>query len=219
MNLSPELLLIRFAAILPALTVHEISHGAAALYFGDHTAANSGRLTPNPFAHLDPIGTLMLFFGPFGWARPVPVNSRNLRNPRIAGAWVAFAGSASNFVMAAAAGLIFRFGGASFPTGETENDIFDYFLMIFFIINIGIGIFNLIPVYPLDGSRILTAFLSGKTRILYFKIMRYVPPVLIAALVFEWAFDIRTVSLVLGPLFKPALQAFQFIFIGEVILK
>lgn len=169
---NPAALLVYVAAtavaIFTGLAFHEFSHAWAANELGDDTATRAGRLTLNPLAHLDPIGSaLVLLFG-FGWAKPTPVNPWRLRGgPRRGNAMVAFAGPASNFFFAALAALPLRFGmvetryvsiDAIIRRGSGEDFVF---LFLFFIISINIllGIFNLIPIPPLDGFKVAVGLL------------------------------------------------------------
>lgn len=156
--------------ILPALfaiTVHEAAHGYAARYFGDDTAARLGRLSLNPLRHIDPLGTLLLptltFFLSgfiFGWAKPVPVDARNLRHPRHDMAWVALAGPASNLVMALFWGLMMALaqGLADKGLGEVAVPLALMGQAGVFI-NLLLMLLNLVPIPPLDGGRILVSLL------------------------------------------------------------
>ena len=165
-------------AALIALTVHEFCHGYAAYKMGDRTAKNLGRLTLNPIKHLDPIGTICMIFFHIGWAKPVPVNPRNFKDPKKGFAITALAGPSINLILGFfSAGLyllvfaIFKdvpFTEKNFTFNLIQNTI--AFLSVFFSVNIGLGIFNLLPIPPFDGSRILHAFLPPK---IYFGIMKY----------------------------------------------
>lgn len=165
-------------AVLITLTVHEFSHGYAAYKLGDNTARSLGRLTLNPLKHIDPIGALCMIFFRFGWAKPVPINPRNFKNPRRDFALTALAGPGVNIIMAFVSALVFvlafkltaAVSGANieFLTKLLLNTV--EFVYIFHVVNIGIAVFNLIPVPPLDGSRILNVILPPR---LYFKVMRY----------------------------------------------
>ncbi|OGF71802.1 hypothetical protein A2W54_01380 [Candidatus Giovannonibacteria bacterium RIFCSPHIGHO2_02_43_13] len=143
----------RILILLFSIIVHEVSHGATAYALGDDTAKNEGRLTLNPLPHIDPVGTILLplFIG-FGWAKPVPYNPYNLRNQKWGPFLVGIAGPASNIIIAVIFGLLFRF-----------SDIFslpEKFLTIIAsitILNLGLALFNLIPIPPLDGSKIFSA--------------------------------------------------------------
>lgn len=147
--------LLRLPAVLWALSFHEFCHGWAAYKLGDRTAAYQGRLSLNPLDHLDPIGTLMLVFFRFGWAKPVPINSRYFKNPRRDIALVSLAGAAGNFLTAFVFGVIIRlFPAMLFYSMPIRQLVFN---MI--VINIGLGVFNLLPIPPLDGSKVLAVML------------------------------------------------------------
>ncbi len=145
-----------------SVVIHEVSHGYAAALQGDMTAKYEGRLTLNPIKHLDVMGSLIVplitaqFGIPFGWAKPVPFNPYNLKNQRWGELIVAIAGPISNLLIALVFGSIIRFGGETLPA------TFIQFTVIIVLVNIGLAIFNLIPVPPLDGSKVLFAFLPYK---------------------------------------------------------
>ncbi len=145
---------VMIAVILFAITVHEYAHGKAAEVFGDPTPRMSGRLTLNPLAHIDPIGFLMLIIVRFGWAKPVPINTRYFRDPEKDMAFVALAGPFANFTLAVLIALVFRV--IPVPSSELGYFILNVFQYAVWI-NIALGIFNLLPIPPLDGSRLLRA--------------------------------------------------------------
>ncbi len=166
---NPQAFLVFVAAfavaVLTGLAFHEFSHAWSANELGDDTAKRDGRLTLNPIKHLDPIGTTLLFVMGFGWAKPTPVNPWRLRaGPRRGGALVAFAGPASNFFFAAVAAIPIRLGIIESDLNSIEavirvGDGMDYawlFLSFVITLNIILGIFNLIPIPPLDGFKVLT---------------------------------------------------------------
>lgn len=157
--------LLRVIAVLFAISVHEMAHGYAAYKLGDNTAKYDGRLSLNPLRHIDPFGALcMLFFG-FGWARPVRVNANYFKKTKRDIALTSLAGPLSNFLMAFIGMLIFLHLCPLFKS------IYLYqFFFMFIMLNIGLGVFNLIPIPPLDGSKI---FLSLLPRRIYYEIMRY----------------------------------------------
>ncbi len=183
------MLLLRIPVILLALSMHEAAHGYAAYKLGDPTARNQGRLTLNPIRHLDPLGTIMMFVFGFGWARPVPINPRYFKNPKYGMAISAAAGPIANLLLGflglifanlfwfimTRTGLIFDIGGtlyAGTDSGFVVNLITytHLFFYLFYMLNVSLGVFNLLPVPPLDGSRIFLSFLPPK---LYFRVMRY----------------------------------------------
>lgn len=166
------LLVMLLAAILLAIIVHEMCHGYAANALGDPTAKNMGRLSLNPIKHIDPVGALMMLIAGFGWARPVIVDTRYFKSPKRDMALVALAGPASNFLIAFAA-----VGCMSFIEPQS---LFAGFLFYLALLNIGLGMFNLIPVPPLDGSKILGAFLPDRTYYSFMRLERYGMMVLMA---------------------------------------
>lgn len=173
MNL-PQLILTVMAALV-ALTIHEFAHGYVAYKLGDDTAKSLGRLSLNPLKHLDPFGALCMVFFHFGWAKPVPIDPRNFKNPRKGFALTALAGPATNLIVGFFTAFFYLLCLSLFK--ESSNNFLNnfqinilLFLLYFFSINIGLGIFNLIPVPPFDGSRILNVILPKKW---YFKVMKY----------------------------------------------
>ena len=145
-RLQPEVLALLIPVLLFALVFHEFSHGWVAYKLGDPTAKHQGRLTLNPIAHLDPFGSLMILFVGFGWAKPVPVDSRYLANPRVDMMKIAFAGPASNLLLALISGILIRITGYMGPLTSM--------LILFTQINISLAVFNMIPIPPLDLSLI-----------------------------------------------------------------
>lgn len=146
---DPAYLISRVLILLIALPVHELAHAWAADELGDDTPRSMGRLTLNPLAHLDPLGTILLLFGTFGWAKPVPVNVYKLRNGMTGLVLVAAAGPASNLVLALIAAIPFRLNLLSFSSPFAD------IVAQFILINLSLLLFNLIPIVPLDGSKIL----------------------------------------------------------------
>lgn len=169
--------------ILLALAFHEFAHGWVADKLGDPTARLAGRLTMNPLAHLDIIGTIMLFLVQMGWAKPVPINPYNLRNPRRDTILVSVAGVTANMIMAACWGLVIRLWntGGPFQAFTLPQPIT---LMVVYgvVINLSLAIFNLIPIPPLDGSRILGGLLPARLENEYRKLDR-LGPILVLVLV------------------------------------
>jgi len=141
-------------ALVIALSMHEYAHAWTANYLGDDTPRAYGRLTLNPLAHLDPIGSLLLVFAGFGWAKPVPVNPYNLNRRSPAGLmWVSLAGPASNFLMAVLAAIPLRLGLEYLSSSDSLASLW-LFLFYFIQINLGLMLFNLLPLAPLDGEKI-----------------------------------------------------------------
>lgn len=160
---------IMLVPALFAVMLHEVAHGLAAARFGDPTARLLGRLTLNPLRHLDPIGTLALMFFGFGWAKPVPVNFRNLHNPRRDMIWVALAGPLTNFSLALASALLLRTLAGLQGAIQAEGSLLGPYLepvalMAGFslYINVILAVFNLIPIPPLDGGRVLSGLLPQR---------------------------------------------------------
>ncbi len=157
---NPVLFLLLTVPLLYSVILHEIAHGLAASWFGDDTARHARRLTLNPLEHIDPVGAFMLLFFGFGWAKPVPVNYYNLRkgNPRMGVICVALAGCVTNILIATLAIALMR------VPGLMMNPVFAVILPIVAKINIILAAFNLIPIPPLDGSRVLSAFLPWESQ-------------------------------------------------------
>jgi len=177
-------------AMLIAITVHEYSHGRVADMLGDPTPRQSGRLTLNPIKHLDLLGSLMIIIAHFGWAKPVPVNSRYFKDPKRDMLLVGVAGPAANFVTAVIFSLPMRFGLLG------NNVILKGIILYIVMINIALGIFNLIPIPPLDGSHILQAFLPPSAMPAFRWFQQYGIIVLFLVLfVFRGAF-----SAIIGPI-------------------
>jgi Zn-dependent protease len=161
--LNPDRLITLAILFLTSMPIHEWAHAWAAYQLGDDTAALRGRLTLNPLAHLDPIGTLSLVFFGFGWGRPVPVSPYRLRgNRRSSWALVSVAGPFSNLVLAMLAAIPFRMGWLSLYEGGSSAISLEGILLDFVLINLSLMLFNLIPIPPLDGSRVLAWLLPSK---------------------------------------------------------
>ena len=163
-------LLLSVAAILLCLTVHETCHGLAAWALGDPTAKRLHRLSLNPLRHIDPFGALMMLVAGFGWAKPVPVDPRYFRNPKSGMAVTALAGPLSNLLMAYLALLLRAVLLAFYRPGAVVLEGAVGFCETLAVLNVGLGLFNLIPFPPLDGSKVLGAFLPDRA---YYKLMRY----------------------------------------------
>ncbi len=162
-------LLLSLPAVLWAITFHEFCHGYAAYRLGDPTAARMGRLTLNPLAHLDPVGALMLLIFRFGWAKPVPIEPRHFKFPKRDIIIVSLAGSAGNFLSAVACGLLVKV----LPGPFIAIPALGRFIVLMVLINLGLGVFNLIPIPPLDGSKILYVLLPPSWLRGFFWLERY----------------------------------------------
>lgn len=194
--------------IIFAITVHEASHGYAAKYFGDLTAEKLGRITLNPLKHIDPLGTvilpaLTLIIGGvlFGWAKPVPVNFGNLRNPKKDMLWVAAAGPASNLVMAILWGILLGFVKRGLDAGEFPNTAYLLIDMAYvgITINIVLMVLNLLPMPPLDGGRIAVSLLPNNLAMQLSRTEKYGFIILIALMFMG----------VLGKILSPFIGFFQ----------
>ena len=158
-------IIIRTIAVLVAIIPHEMAHGYAAYLCGDETAKNDGRLSLNPLHHLDPIGTICLIFFKFGWAKPVMINPNNFRDRKKGTFFVSIAGVLTNFILAINAVIIMKYIRLS-------DFVFELFMNIFWF-NIILGVFNLIPIPPLDGSKLLFSFLPPKYEYYLIKYEKY----------------------------------------------
>ena len=159
----------RLVGVFLCLTIHETCHGLAAYALGDPTAKSMHRLSLNPLRHIDWIGLCMMFFCGFGWAKPVPVDPRYFRKPKQGMALTALAGPVSNLLLALLLLLCSRLIYDFAPYSDLWNLVFG-FLLDTAVLSIGLGVFNLVPIPPLDGSKVLAAFLPDHA---YFQLMRY----------------------------------------------
>ena len=178
MNFDITQWVVRIPVLLFAITIHEYAHGRAALWFGDPTAKQMGRLTLNPLPHIDPFGAICLFLFHFGWAKPVPVNPGYFKNIRKGIILMSIAGPLANFAIALVAGLLIRY----FPFPWT---IYLTVLMWLVLMNTGLGLFNLLPIPPLDGSHVLENLLSPQAARKYREIGRYGPMVILGIVLLD----------------------------------
>lgn len=187
-NINVAELLIRVPIILLALTVHEFCHAYFALRMGDPTACRLGRCTLNPLRHLDPLGTICLLFAPIGWAKPVPVNPMNFRDYRKGQLVTSAAGPLSNLVQAVVFALLMRGVLAWAPAlarigqGDALPSALGQMCLVGVMINIGLAVFNLLPIYPLDGFHISLQFMRGESQRRFLE-MAPIGPFLILGLV------------------------------------
>ncbi len=161
---------LRVLAIFICLTVHETCHGLAAYALGDPTAKSMHRLSLNPFRHIDWFGLALMFAAGFGWAKPVPVDPRYFKNPKKGMAITALAGPVSNILLALLAMLICKGIYLYAPYSAAWNALFEFLLYMVAPLSVGLGLFNLLPIPPLDGSKVLGAFLPDRQ---YIQLMRY----------------------------------------------
>ena len=193
-------MVLRLAAVLLCLTVHETCHGLAAYALGDPTARRAHRLSLNPLRHIDWFGLLMMFAAGFGWAKPVPVNPNYFKKPKQGMALTALAGPVSNCLLALLTLLAARIFCDVAAYSETNQRILDFLLMVA-VLSIGLGLFNLVPIPPLDGSKVLFAVLPDRAYDWLMRNERY-GMLLLFALVFfdvgsnalsktiQWVFDL-----------------------------
>jgi|TARA_X000000368_G_scaffold89099_1_gene67977 Zn-dependent protease len=204
-NLDSQVIVLLIPSLIFSLSFHEYAHAWMAHRLGDNTAAHMGRLTLNPIAHLDLMGSMALLIMGFGWAKPVPVDSRFLNDPKNDMVKVAAAGPIANIILAVFAAIFLRI---FFGLGMVSNT-FKTFFIIFMQINITLAVFNLIPLSPLDGSQILSPFLEKRfgTDIMW-KMKVYGPQILFFILIFSAITNIHIFSFIINPIFN----LFVFIF-------
>ncbi len=198
--------------ILLALTFHEYAHAYVAHRYGDDTAKQSGRLSLNPLRHLDPLGTIMIFLVQFGWAKPVPVNPYQLKNPKKDMLWISAAGPLSNMLLALVSGLLLRML-SDFSATTDRNSMAGVLVLIVFLsmkINLALAIFNILPIAPLDGSKILYGLLPPRFGKMIFALERYGPFILIGLIIFGRATGVS----ILGGLIWPFVKFFSKLFAG-----
>ncbi|MEN9912609.1 MAG: hypothetical protein RLY66_17 [Candidatus Parcubacteria bacterium] len=197
-QITPMLTILSIAILILSIIIHEVAHGYMADRLGDPTARLQGRLTLNPIKHIDPVGSILvpivtsLGGFTFGWAKPVPYNPYNLKNRRLGEFLIAAAGPISNLAIALIFGIIIRslFGGVMTPFIEVTSRIV--------IVNIVLAVFNLIPIPPLDGSKLLFAFLPSKYARLRHMLEMYAPILILVVVFFLW----EAVSPIIWPIFK-----------------
>lgn len=210
MDLNPAELLIRVPMVLLALTVHEFCHAYFAYRMGDPTAARQGRLTLNPIKHLDPLGTICLMFAPIGWAKPVPVDPLNFRDRRMGDLVTSIAGPGSNLVLAVLFAVIVR--GLVYAVHNTSVDehpqlarFAELAVEMFWIgifINVGLAVFNCLPIYPLDGYHVTLQLIPARSQQGFADTAMYGPFMLLGVIVLSRASD----QDILGRLIDPVIR-------------
>ena len=201
-RLPTEVLVLSIPVLLFALVFHAFAHRWVANKLGDPTAKNAGRLTLNPMAHLDMFGSLMILFVGFGWAKPVPVDSRYLANPRIDMMKIAFAGPAANLLLAFVTGILIRATGYLGP--------FTTMMIMFTQINIMLAVFNMIPISPLDGSQIFSGMMIRSNPDLVMKLQMYGPQILMGLILFGMFTSFSPIWMIISPF----VNFFMFLFAG-----
>jgi Zn-dependent protease len=187
-NLDPAELALRLPVIFFALTIHEFMHAWTAWKCGDDTALLQGRVSLNPLVHLDLFGTICLIFAPIGWAKPVPVNPHNYRNPRRDDILVSGAGIAANFTAGVVFALLFRVFRHDFSSLGTIGIPVATMIFLSSLINFGLFIFNLLPIFPLDGSHILKNLLPASAGQRLAEFQRIGPFLLLGLVVGDYVF-------------------------------
>lgn len=164
---QPLIFLLVALAIVLSLSIHEFAHAFTADKLGDNTPRLLGRVTLDPRAHLDPLGTLLILFAGFGWGKPVEFNPINLANPKRDSAIIAFAGPLSNFVLAALLSLLLHMFALS------PNSLLGIFFYLTIFYNVMLGVFNLLPIYPLDGFKVVAGLLPANLYIQWMQMQQY----------------------------------------------
>ena len=203
-NLDPATLIARVIVLVITFTIHEFSHAWSATQLGDETPRQYGRLTLNPLVHLDPMGSLLLLVVGFGWAKPVPINPYALNRRTPAGVMlVSLAGPFSNLLMAILASVPFRLGLVSVIVGLTKTQAIlpnpSQIMVQFMLINLLLCLFNLIPLAPLDGEKILDYFLPPRLAKVFEDIRPYGPIILIVVVLVGPMFGLDIISMIIMP--------------------
>jgi Zn-dependent protease len=192
---SPLMFVLLAGALLISITIHEFAHAWVADRLGDPTPRYQGRVSLDPRAHLDPLGTISLLLVGFGWGKPVPFDPYNLRDPERDGALIALAGPASNLIFALIISIVFGLANA----GGTPADISLLLIQTVVFINVMLAIFNLVPVYPLDGSKIALALLPKNLALEYEAFMQRYGALLLIALIVPWSGSQSPISRLIMP--------------------
>ena len=196
-------IIVQLPILLISLTIHEFSHGYVAYLLGDDTAKRAGRLTLNPISHIDPLGLIMLFIARIGWAKPVPINPYNFQNYKKDTAITAAAGPVSNFIVAILLSIVFSIYKNIDPTivnyaGQITK-LAPYIIHFAILINLALGLFNLIPVPPMDGSKILGGFLSDDAYAKFTAQERKGAQILMIILLVSYVFRLNLIGAIIMP--------------------
>jgi Zn-dependent protease len=199
--------IILFCVIVPSILLHEISHGYVARIFGDDTAQRAGRLSFNPLVHIDPVGTLLVpallalgGFGVFGWAKPVPVNTARLRSPRNQGVLVSLAGPMTNIILAGLSAEIFIHFVR--PQLSYSFPLWAQIVFYFSLANVGLAVFNLIPLPPLDGSVLFERLLPSRYWPTYLRIRPYTMMIVLGLVMLNFLFNPGPITLAFQHLYN-----------------
>jgi len=210
MNFDFQTLFARMITLIIAFTIHEFSHAWVATKLGDTTAQDAGRLTLNPLVHLDPFGTLLLMVAGFGWAKPVPINPYRLQQKNKAGVvLVSIAGPISNLLLALLGAILVHLLRNFLPGATLANlNFLSYFLAVFISTNIILALFNMLPIPPLDGEKVLNFLLPGKWQGAIAPFRRYGSLIILALFVLGPSFGLNIFDWLIG---KPANAIFNFL--------
>lgn len=200
--------------LLLALTCHEVAHGYVAYLLGDPTAKNAGRLTLNPLKHLDPIGTIIFFVAKIGWAKPVPVDPRHFKDPQRGMLLVALAGPATNFILAVLFAILYK-ALLRVPVPEEHSLVFNLLWAAAAMsqagvfVNLILGVFNLVPIPPLDGANILAGFLPRRLAYKYLSFGRYGVLLILGLVVASNIFGLNILGALIFPVIEKAAELLQ----------
>lgn len=184
-------------AILSGLCIHEAAHAYAAYLCGDDTAKSQGRLSLNPLDHIDPVGALLMFFTGLGWAKPVQIDPRRFRNMRSGVIITSLAGAFANFVLGFVAAAAYA-AVVIFSSGNDFAQLFELLFIYIMQVNLSLCVFNLLPIPPLDGSRVVEALLPPRAAVKYASFARYSYYVLLGLIILERVTDVSLLSIILS---------------------